>query len=75
MRGFGRPIDSGHGDGIGKEVFGELAGDGSGGGLFDFGEVEIEEGVEEVEELFAGGEVGPVHHSCGKRGEEVCRLG
>lgn len=60
-----RPIDLGHGNGVGKEVFGELAGYGAGGGLFDFGELEVEEGVEEGEEFVAGGEVGSVHHSYG----------
>ena len=33
--------------------------------MFDFGQVEVEEGVEEGEEFVAGGEVGSVHHSYG----------
>jgi len=41
------PIDFCHGDGIGKEVFGELTGYGARGGLFDFGKLDVEEGVEE----------------------------
>lgn len=63
MGGLGAPVDFGHGDGVGEEVFDELAGHGSGGGLFDFGQVEVEEGVEEFEDFATGGEVGPVHHS------------
>ena len=59
------PIHPRHGNGIGKEVFGELAGYRARGGLFDFGQVEVEEGVEEGEEFVAGGEVGSVHHSYG----------
>jgi len=65
VRRLGCPVDARHGNGIGEEVFGELACDGSGGGLFDFGEIEVQEVVEEVEDFFAGGEVGSVHHSDG----------
>ena len=60
---LGGPIDARHGDGIGEDVFSELAGHGASAGLFDFSEVEVEEIVEEVEDFFAGGEVGSVHHS------------
>lgn len=59
------PIDLAHGDGVGKEVFGELTGHGARSGLFDFGKLEVEQGVEEGEEFVAGGEVGSVHHSYG----------
>lgn len=57
------PIDLGHGHRVGEEVLDELAGHGSRGGLFDFRQVEIEEGVEEVEDFATGCEVGSVHHS------------
>lgn len=60
---LGTPIDTAHGDGVGEDVFGELTCHGARGRLFDFGEIQIEEGVEEGEEFVTGCEVGPVHHS------------
>jgi len=78
VRTFGGPVDLGHGDGAGEEVLGELAGYRARGGLFDFGQVEIEQAVEEGEEFVAGGEVGSVHHSygyvCGAHGGVVIAI-
>jgi len=63
--GFGLPVDAFHGDGAWEHVVHELARHSSGGGLFDFGEVHVEEAVEKVEDFFAAGEVSAVHHSEG----------
>lgn len=63
MTRLGTPIHTAHGDGVGEKVFHKLTRHGPGRSLFDFGEIQIEEGIEEGEEFVTGCEVGSIHHS------------
>ena len=59
--GLAGPVDAGDGDRPGEDVLAQLAGDGTGAGLLDLGQIHVERGVEEGQELVLGDEVGRVH--------------
>ena len=69
-----RPVHAAHDDGVGEDVLHQLAGHRPGCGLLDLGEVEIEEGVEEGQDVVSGGEVCTVHHPCADRDKYKMRI-
>ena len=59
------PVDLGNGDRLGEDVLEQLTGYGTGAGLLDLCQRQVEGGVEEIEQLLLADEVGGVHHADG----------
>jgi hypothetical protein len=59
----GFPIDFGHWDRAGKDELGNLTGNSSSRCLLNFGELQIEQVVQEVQKLLATCKVGGIHHT------------